>query len=140
MVEVYPDRAYGYHNLGCYYMDKRKDFDTAASYFAKALQLDPAFPRLRTQIGYLMLQRGDYPAALQQYAEALAQNPYDAEAYLNSGFALERLQRFEEALSAYRNFLKLPAAELAGSRPVVEAKVQMLSQMLGVGISTRTIP
>ena len=127
-VEVFPDRAYGYHNLACYYMDTLKNLDRAEQYFEKALQVDPSFPRLHTQFGYLRLQRGDYPGALAHYDAAIRLNSNDAEAHLNSGVALEQMLRFEEAVARYRIFLSIPDKELAGSRAVAEAKVILLSR------------
>jgi tetratricopeptide (TPR) repeat protein len=130
LIEVYPDRAYGYHNLGCYYMDKLKDYDMAEKYFTKALQIDPRFPRLQTQVGYLMLQRGNFHGALDHYVQAIRLNPNDAEAHLNSGNALEQLRRFDEAIVSYRRFLEIPDTELSGFRPTVEAKIHLLSQQM----------
>lgn len=129
-VEQYPEHAYGHHNLGCAYLDKVKNIDLAERSFEKALAIDPAFPRLRTQMGYVRLQRGDYEGALRQYEEALKVNPLDAEAHLNSGIALEKLLRYEEALVEYRRFLDTPGNELEGARRSIQLKILALPQLL----------
>ena len=128
MVEQYPEKAFGHHNLGCAYLDKMKNLDLAEKEFEKALALDPAFPRLRTQMGYICLLRGDYAGALRHYSEAVKVNPFDAEARLNSGTALERLGRYDEAVAEFRFFLAIPGNELADSRPYAKARVKELSK------------
>lgn len=131
-VKLYPDQVIGYHNLGCAYMDKEKNLYLAEQAFDKALVLDPAFPRLQTQLGYLRLQRGDYEGALQHYREAIRLNPLDAEAHLNSGDALEKLFRYGEALSEYQRFLETPGNELPEARRATVLKVKELLQRPGV--------
>ena len=130
VVEQYPERAFGHHNLGCAYLDKEKNLDLAEREFAVALALDPLFPRLRTQMGYARMQRGDYEGALRHYAEAVRLNPNDAEAHYNSGMALEKLWRYDEAIVEYRLFLATPGNELADARPLAEERVRGLSRWL----------
>lgn len=127
VVRQYPDRAFGYHNLGCAFLDKRGDLNQAERTFEKALSIDPHFPRLRTQLGYVRLLRGDYEAALGHYSEAIRNDFLDAEAHLNAGIAFDRLGRYDEAVAAYRRFLAMPGDELAGSRPFAEDRVRVLS-------------
>lgn len=128
VVELYPDRAYGYHNLGCYYLDKLKDLVLAEDAFSKALARDPAFPRLQTQLGYVRFMRGDLAGALQHYALALEQNPADGEALVKSGEALELTGKRADALIMYQRFLALPTSDIPSSRPVVEQRVLLLGQ------------
>jgi hypothetical protein len=129
VVEQYPEQAFGYHNLGCAYLDKEKDLDLAERNLEKAVALDPLFPRLWTQIGYVRLLRGDYGGALRRYTEALRLNPFDAEAHLNSAIALENLGRSDEAAIEYRNFLATPHNELAGARRMAVERVRAFSSL-----------
>lgn len=130
IVVQYPDRAFGHHNLGCAYLDKEKNLGKAEQEFAQALALNPFFPRLRTQMGYICLQQGDFAGALSHYSAAVQINPRDAEAHLNRGIVLEGLGRYGEAVSEYRQFLATPGNELPGARPMAEDKVRGLSQYL----------
>jgi tetratricopeptide (TPR) repeat protein len=123
-----PDRAFGHHNLGCAYVDQVGDLNAAEKEFEKALALDPFFPRLRTQLGYIQLLRGDYAGAVQHYNEAVFQNPFDAEAFLNRAIASDRLGRYEDAGSDYKRFLAIPGNELAGARPQAEARLRELTK------------
>jgi tetratricopeptide (TPR) repeat protein len=128
IVEQYPEQAFGHHNLGCAYLDKLRSLDLAEEEFQRALALDPLFPRLRTQLGYIQLLRGDYAGAVQHYNEAVFQNPFDAEAFLNRAIALDRLGRYGDAVADYKRFLAMPGNELAGARPQAEARVRELTK------------
>jgi Flp pilus assembly protein TadD len=130
VIEQYPERAWGYHNLGCAYLDKVKDLDSAERAFEKALNLDPFFPRLRTQMGYARLMRGDFQGALLHYAEAIRINPNDGEAHLNRAIALEYLGEYNDALIEYRRFLEIPGEEIAGSRKMAREKLSGLSLLI----------
>lgn len=128
LVELYPDQAYGHHNLGCAYLDKVKNVELAEKSFERALTLDPFFPRLRTQMGFVRMQRGLYEQALEQYDHAVFLNPKDAEAQLNRGVALERLGRNAEALDSYRRFLALPGDELPLARKEIKERMRDLAR------------
>ncbi|MFZ4855027.1 MAG: tetratricopeptide repeat protein [Desulfuromonadaceae bacterium] len=130
LAEQHPERAFAYHNLGCAYLDKVKNFDLAERSFEKALALQPTFPRLQTQMGYVRLLRGDYKGALQHYMGALQINPFDAEAHLNSGSALENLKRYDEALFEYQRFLDTPGYELPEARRTTHLKIAELTRKL----------
>lgn len=127
-VEQYPERAYGHHNLGCAYLDKAGDLNMAEKEFEKTLALDPFFPRLRTQLGYIQLLRGDYAGAIRHYNEAIVQNPFDAEAHLNRATALDRIGRYEDAVADYKRFLAIPGNDLAEARIHAAERVRELSQ------------
>lgn len=130
LADQHPEHAFAYHNLGCAYLDKVKNLDLAERSFEKALALQPTFPRLHTQMGYVRLLRGDYTGALQHYMEALQINPFDAEAHLNSGIALENLHRYDEALFEYQRFLDTPGNELPEARRTTPLKVAELTGRL----------
>jgi protein O-mannosyl-transferase len=128
VIEMYPDQAWGYHNMGCAYLDKLKNLKLSEVAFQKAASLDPAFPRLQTQLGYLNLLRGDYPGAIKRYDEAIFQNPADAEAFVNRGVSLENLGRYGEALADYRRLLTIPGNEPPSGRTYALRRISELSK------------
>ncbi|MDD2899689.1 MAG: tetratricopeptide repeat protein, partial [Desulfuromonadaceae bacterium] len=130
IVEMYPDQALGYDSLGCAYLDTENNIDIAEKMFERVLVLNPSFPRIRTQIGYVRLLRGDLRGALEHYNQAIYQNSQDAEALLNRGVVLERLGRFPEAVDSYRRFLATPGNELTEARLVIPAKIAELEKIL----------
>ncbi len=127
IIDLYPDRAFGYHNLGCAYLDKVGDLDAAEKEFMKALSHDPVFPRLHTQLGYVRFLKQDFAGAIRYYNEAVKLNINDAEAILNRGIAFEKLGMLNEALTDYRLFLEVPVNELDRMIPFAEGRVRELS-------------
>ncbi|GAB4301546.1 MAG: tetratricopeptide repeat protein [Desulfuromonadia bacterium] len=132
VVERYPDQAYGYHNLGCYYLDRTKDPERAERMFDEALRRNPFFPRLQTQKGYVRFLRGDLDGALNHYTEALIQNPFDGEALVKSGEIFELRGDAAMALSRYDRFLSLPQSDIPWVRPVIEERVRLLRERVSV--------
>jgi protein O-mannosyl-transferase len=128
--EQYPTEAFGHHNLGTAYLDQRNDLDQAEQAFLRALALNPTFPKLRTQLGYVYLKRGDYSGAQKHYSLAIAQNPLDAEALYNRAYSYENSGRYAEAIEDYRRFLAIRQTELASARPIAEERIRDLSLLL----------
>jgi hypothetical protein len=128
IIEMYPGQALGYDSLGCAYLDTEKNIDRAEPLFERAYALNPSFPRLSTQMGYVRLLRGDLQGALEHYNQAIYRNSLDAEALLNRGVVLERLGRYADAVDSYRRFLATPGNELPEARRVIPAKIVELSK------------
>jgi len=64
--------------------------------------MDAAHADAYINLGRLLHERGDTPAALQAYETALGLRPDDALAAFNLGVALEDAQRFDDAAVAYQ--------------------------------------
>lgn len=69
--------------------------------FRQALALDPTNNSIRKQIGYLALQDGDLPLAVEHFEAARRQEPNDLSLALQLGYLYERLNRVQEAESAF---------------------------------------
>jgi tetratricopeptide (TPR) repeat protein len=74
--------------------------DEAAAEMAGAHALDPASADICNSMGVLLRKPGRPEEALIWFDKALARRP-DFQTSLNKGFALERLHRFDEALTIY---------------------------------------
>lgn len=122
-VVKYPQEAMGHHNLGTAYLDLANDLEKAEYEFQKVLAINPEFPRLHTQMGYVRLLKEDYKGALVHYDEAVKQDPLDAEAHISRGTVLEKLGMYEEAIYEYKQFLSTPGNEFAPLRSFAQAKV-----------------
>ncbi|MGB5769493.1 MAG: tetratricopeptide repeat protein [Crocosphaera sp.] len=59
------------------------------------------------QQGIEKSRQGNYEAAVEDFAEVIAQNPQDISAYFNRGFAYSSLGRFDEALADFTQALEL---------------------------------
>jgi tetratricopeptide (TPR) repeat protein len=69
--------------------------------YRRALELDPAHPGARVNLGRLLQEAGLAQSAEAHYRLALRANPGDVTAAFNLGVALEDLGRPQEAIEAY---------------------------------------
>jgi len=80
--------------------------------FVAALDCNARHAPALTNLGNLLLERGEIDAAIARYEAAAAADPEYAVAYLNLGAAYKRANRFPEAVRAMRH-----AHRLEGRRP-----------------------
>lgn len=135
-ITQFPQQAGGYYALGSAYLEQENDLDNAEKYLEKAFALDPVFPTLRRNMGYIRLKREDYEGALRHFAEALKQKPNDAEVLMNSGFVFEKLQRYEESIDAYRRFLATPGDDFPEMRRTTGMKILILEKWAAASSNT----
>jgi tetratricopeptide (TPR) repeat protein len=83
--------------------------DEAAADFARALELDPSNPKILSNVGHILINYSrDAQGAIRRLNDAIAQNPSDARAYRDRGWANALLQDFKAAEADLRK-----AAEVA---------------------------
>lgn len=98
-IELCPNHAGGYNNLGALLNDKLKDYAGAAAAFRQAIQLDPGVAKQHTNLANALrgLRRDD--EALESYTRALQLDPRDFWTHYGlSGLFLDG-QKLDEALS-----------------------------------------
>jgi len=83
----------------------------AAGYFEKALELRPAQPEVRVNLGFARLMTGDYRAAEESFRTALEYRPEQVNAYYGWAESLEAMGDLEGALGAMRTFIHLAPGE-----------------------------
>jgi tetratricopeptide (TPR) repeat protein len=84
----------------------KKQFDKARSYFALAINKQPAMHEAWNYIGYTSRKLGDMDKALAAYGEALRLKPDYAEAIEYRGVAYLALNRLDDAKSAYMSLFR----------------------------------
>ncbi|HET7929984.1 MAG TPA: tetratricopeptide repeat protein [Rhodanobacteraceae bacterium] len=89
-------------------MDVKQLVAGARSNAEQALKLAPNLPAAHLALGYCdYYGRGDYAAALQAFAVALALRPNDADALAAQGFVQRRQGRFDAAIASFQKAIAL---------------------------------
>lgn len=83
--------------------------DEARDAYRRSLELDPSHAPAHLNLGRLLHERQDLPAAEQQYRAARRLLPRDATAAFNLGVVLEDRRRLAEAAAAYQEAIDLDA-------------------------------
>lgn len=79
------------------------------SIWSDTVSKSPAKPRAHLILGIGYYNQGDLKEALQEYQEVTRLKPDYVEAYSNSGLALAKLNRHEEAIAMFQKFLQISA-------------------------------
>jgi tetratricopeptide (TPR) repeat protein len=96
-------------------VEKADQFTVAA--YAQAIQLYPTEPTLRVDLGGVFLGAKNYEQAAQLFEQAARLKPDYANAYYNWAKALEGTNRWEPAVAAYKQTLRLLEANTETSKP-----------------------
>ena len=83
------------------------ELNAADEALAQAIRRAPAQPQLWVQRAIAAQERGEHHRALEWLREARNLNPGAAEVHLNIGYSAEAVGLREEAVRAYRDFLRL---------------------------------
>lgn len=86
-----------YHSLG-YEARKKGDYNSAISYYSKAISLWDGFFKAYFNRGFAYDKLGDFEKAISDYSKALEIEPKNAFVYYNRGVSLDKLQRYDEAI------------------------------------------
>jgi tetratricopeptide (TPR) repeat protein len=103
------------------------DFVGERAALEKAIKADPSFVQAQYKLGYLESQAGDDAAAEQQFRIAVKALPGNAQAWVSLAATLGSESRFQEALDAVDNALKLDPNNAAAQdlrMKLVAAQVQ----------------
>ena len=115
------------HTLGDVYRG-RKDFNRAQEHYRAALGINPSYIYSWNGLGMSLGSQGDDNGALEAFQMAVDVSPESPLPYMNLAVQLERMERVDEARSAYRTFLDLSEGreELNRERSLAEAALDRL--------------
>ena len=105
-VEINPDYAEGYNNLGIAFQ-KLGLFEEAVKNFKKTLKLKPNFSLAYNNLGVALKSLNKLDEALVTSKKAIELNPKFADAHNNIGAILQDLGNYEEAYKFYNKAIKL---------------------------------
>lgn len=79
----------------------RRDWETAAYYYAQALEQQPGRIGLYVQLGHAYKESGDFATALEAYRHFLEEEPDNADIHLQLGHLYNRMDDLEAAAEWY---------------------------------------
>jgi len=104
-----------------------KSYSKAVEHYRLVLEIDPGYVWALNGLGMALAMEGKNEEALAAFRDAVRIAPEMAPGYLNLAVHLERMQRFPEALEAYRRFIDLSSGnEFAHQRKSAAAAVKRL--------------
>lgn len=113
VLQIDPQNAYAYKHKGDTFF-ALKHYKEAYTAYQQAKQFDATYSKIlykqSTQLvieGNTFLEQGNVNAALYLYEFAILFNPQSADAYSQQGKALSVLDRYQEALNAYAQVIRL---------------------------------
>ena len=106
IIEIVPEDAEAYNNLGCALRELGRYEEALASY-DKAIKLQPAYAMAYNNRGVVLYALNRHEEALKSYDRSLTLQPGYAMAYNNLGVTLHEIKRYEEALISYNQAIAL---------------------------------
>lgn len=98
--------ALAHSKLGIVYVHKRQ-WDTAAGEFSKAIQLDPTYAPAYSNLGNVYRERGQLDQAVAQYQKAVSIDPDYWVAHQNLGIVYKQQGRIGEAVREFKTATRL---------------------------------
>lgn len=105
-IQIKPDFALGYLNLGTV-LQKQGKFDDAIAQFNKTLELKPDCIEAYGKLGNLLIGREKFDEAIAQYQKVIQMQPDAVEAHFNFGTALLEQGKIYQAIAAFQKVLEL---------------------------------
>ncbi len=106
VVELKPDNAEGYYNLGTLSL-RRNNLEQARAYLEKTLKLRPDYPEAWNNLGMIAAQEGMPHEAIRNFQQALTLRPDYVIALLNLGNLFRRQGNFERSEQYLNSALQL---------------------------------
>lgn len=112
-IEILPESAYLYYNLGSVYC-KIEDFEKSIYNFKEAIKLEPDYERAYYFLGYSYININDYVEAIYNVRKAIEINP-ENEKYYNilanylgiQGQSYYKSKQYDQALDTYKKIISI---------------------------------
>ncbi|HEY4492324.1 MAG TPA: tetratricopeptide repeat protein, partial [Acidobacteriota bacterium] len=123
-IDLQPKAAY-YNNLGIAYQ-RLGQLDKAEAAYNHALKLNPDYEECEANLAFLQVEQKRWDEALAHLKKITSRNAKLWQARLALGFALEHLQKKEEALKVYRKLLAEVPPDWSQRQPL-ENRIRVLT-------------
>jgi superkiller protein 3 len=109
VIEIDPDYATAYYNLGLVYGNQGNN-TKAIELYEKAIELKPDYAKAYNNLGLAYKNQGNLTKAIESYEKSIEIDPDYAEAYYNLGIAYHN-SNFDKALIYYKKAARLELKE-----------------------------
>jgi tetratricopeptide (TPR) repeat protein len=110
-IDLDPEYPDAHLNLGLTYADQDR-IEEALSAFHRAIELNPADAFARHELAAILMDEGDYRAAISQLKEVKRREPENVEAHIDRGICFAQKGFYAEAEKAYLRGRELAPADL----------------------------
>lgn len=110
-IEIYPDHYSPYNNIGIVYTRVYKQYDTALTYFDKALERKPDDPMVLFNMGMAYEGKTEYARAIDSYQKSLSNDPEAINTRSRLANVYYGLGEFEKAYNLNLEIMKLAPGE-----------------------------
>ncbi|MDZ7832227.1 MAG: tetratricopeptide repeat protein [Desulfobacterales bacterium] len=100
-----PGHADTLNNLGNAFKRKGR-MNQAITYYNRAIKINPRHTKARINLAGALIQQGQFETALDHLNQVLTRGP-NAEAHVNAGAALARMNRIDEAIKHFKKALAI---------------------------------
>lgn len=90
---------------------QQRDYQAALQLWHRILLQEPEIPQVKVNMGFTLLELGQFDAAGDFFASAVEQNPFQANAYYGLALVSEQAGDLESALGAMRSYIHLAGAD-----------------------------
>lgn len=105
-IEINPDAAYLYNQLGAKYRDIEK-FDIAITTYKKAIEFAPTWIYVYNNLGVTYYELKQYSNAIESYRKAIELKPDGSSAYNNLGLTYYDQKQYNNAIESYQKAIEL---------------------------------
>ncbi len=105
-IEIHPDFAEAYYNMGTVYHYKG-NYDRAIECYHKALEINPNHAKAFNNMGSSYYYKINYDKAIECYHKAIEINPDYADAYYNMGIVYGKKRNNDKAIECYQKAIEI---------------------------------
>ncbi|MBI5374686.1 MAG: sulfatase-like hydrolase/transferase [Candidatus Schekmanbacteria bacterium] len=106
-LKLKPDHSYSLNNLAYIYIEKFKDVKKGVEYLKEAAKSAPGTPFIRDNLGWALMEAGDYNGAIEECSAAVKIDPNNPQYLLHLGDAYKKKGNREMALENWKKALEI---------------------------------
>ncbi len=107
MVELYPDEKEVFYKLGRHYVYSQKQYEEAAGYFGKAIEIDPLYKLAYNELAYIYNKIGNFEKSIWAINKYISIAPDEANPYDTRGDLYAVNGKIDQAIVSFKKALEI---------------------------------